>query len=434
MTGCGIVTRLFKGLLLYFCAISGVAYSSTDYIALNIVESSNEKYFQPVVLNGSSLKSLLGNPAMLIAVFASHSNNLKMIPFQIDQKNKNGYFVLGNEKDIPKLTQYDECVFMPVDAGNRVDDIKAAFSEFPGVKNIVEVALQKSSVNTEYVYVASFNGALPSMQGLQDYVQYDVENDVVNATRYQLGFDKEKPVLINTMRFSVNDEYSSNMIKAMRVNHKGVFTFFGLDSEFVRTEQDYTSKMTGYKDGLVRVIRKTENSVRMFWILKSPAFSIDYIMQGGGFSMDNAIDMPFSIGTFFDDVTTDMMMAWREDKNLPVTYLSSKSVKNRAKIDGIMQEDEEQINASGDTEFMLSNDAGSMHVSMKKEKGFNVDHRAYVNDGSGDDFGNIGFHTSKWEDVNNDKVHHMEFDILFMGKDKSMDIDNALNLKEGAVN
>ncbi|MDH5570478.1 MAG: hypothetical protein OEY89_01860 [Gammaproteobacteria bacterium] len=427
-----ILRNLLRFSLLCMMGLSSPSAFSAGYIN-DAVEYSSLSIYKPVVLSGEKLNSLISAPTDSIAVYSVLNKQFRPISFQIDKKDSDGYYtfsediksnnsklsvdeyeILGDYLNNDKLfDENDECVFMMSDAGSKLS--WNARSENIRIKHITEVKLRNDSNYERFVYVVVFDGLNEVSESLHDYVKYDPVHDVISTDTYKIGFSKSTPVLINEMKWINNlSEDGFNFIDGMKVNHNGVLKFFGMRFDFVRNQNDYNSRTSGYKDGLIRVIRKTENNIRMFWGIDSPAFNIDYVAYSHGFSMINAIDLPFSIGTLFDDVTTDMLMAWSDDVSVPLTLVYSDKVKDGAAIDGDMSSRDIAINNSGDQDFIVSNQIGDIKVSLTKEDGFQVKHRVIMLDGAGENYGNVGFHTSNWENVDNDKVHQMLFDVLMI--------------------
>jgi hypothetical protein len=267
-----------------------------------------------------------------------------------------------------------------------------------------------------WVYVKLLNA--PVQFSLQRYINYNPETDSVSTGLYQLGFSRQMPFLVD--RFSWWDksskQWSPDLLDTMKIRHSGkLFGLFG----FGRTHEDYSSKLVAVKVGPVRVIRRTENRVRVFLGLKSPVLYIDYVLAPDGFVMDTLIDIPFSMGLVFSQLETLTTVDWRSEPGLPAMFVSHEKLSGKLPIDGAMSEKKAAFNKIRATSFGIENSLGTMQVRLDIPDNFPIEAFLYLRDevhkpdppeNIAGQFGNVGFKTTGWENIDTE-IKHLLFTV-----------------------
>lgn len=415
----------------------GASETSTSMHHIAIPYSISSPYY-PVVLKGRSLPPLIGSPIGRISFCVIHEGQLKPIPFQIDRRDRKGEFQIPltdkeREKEGRSLfDENDECVFMAADMGKKMEAIPGDFQG--SLTAEIEIADPKTG-QKGWVYAFVFHDRTPE-RAHQDYVSYDLEHDAIENDTYRIAFSKKLPFLVSTLTWKEAEtrRYSPNLADIMKVRHRGkLFHKF----DFLRTQDDYTSKVVAVKDGPVRVIRRTANRVRILWELRTPSIFIDYVCYPNVFYMDTLIDIPFRIGWFFSDVETLMTMDGNDDPAVPQRKVYSKSAPQGLVIDGMMSDAKKAFNASRDPAFVISTFYGLIMVGMDLEKDFPIQYRVYLMDDKTvrdppenipGQFGNLGFLTTNWEALDT-SLHHMIFSVYMV---RNMTAQQGLELLKNA--
>lgn len=375
----------------------------------------------PVVIEVGGLASLTGMPARELQLAVYTGTKLVQIPFQIDQKDKNGLYVFEKESGKKKagknyLNENDEIAFMAFDAG---EEIRTGAYDDNSIIASIKVE-DIDSKNVKWIYILNDESIEAS---LEDYVIYDSEEDAINTDIYRLGFSNDTPFLVNEMKWagSVKGEWSENAVDTMKLKQEG--KLFGV-FDFERNHRDYTSELIAVKDGPIRVIRRTSNKVRILWALKSPEVLIDYIIHKSGFQMDIVIDIPFRIGLVFDDLESIATIDWREvavEKGFTLRHISTQG---EYRIDGKMTDEERQLNEYPDTNMTINSDYGRIEMDMEMTDGSPILKTVfYMDDGAAQDppenvpgqYGNVGFRTYNWEKLTT-ATSHMVFNAHILKK------------------
>ena len=413
-----IIQSLMRFTLILAAFLSQPSIAETSAIPRLIVHASLSSPSLPIILRGSKLASLLGERLSRIHAITNHGGTIEAIPFQIDQRDAKGRYVL-TVKDAgsnPKLDANDEFVFMVSDAGNQISTI-------PG-QTAIEIAItDPQTKEPKWVYIVESMSAENLPTSGKPHVTYDPTRNAIETSTYRIAFSTAQPFLIDSLQWHTDgpNKWSQNMVDTMKVRHYG--KLFG-DIDFTRTQADYKSRVVAVKEGPVRVIRRTLNSVRVIWYLQSPSVNIDYVVYANGFQMDTTIDFPFPLGWFFSDVSTLTTIDWNDDPSLPALRIYGAEMRNGISVNGRMTPEKELFNRNAGQRFAIESSYGLALVSLEIEKNLPIAGRLYLQDDkmSADEpenvpgqFGNVGFITTGWEKVDA-SIHHLLLNAIFLPK------------------
>lgn len=376
----------------------------------------------PVIVRGAEVKALLGAADSKIRAIAKHGNALETIPFQIDKRDASGSYDLVRDAagNPPVLGAADECVFMTADAGERINPLPEQYAQQPAV----EIALVDPKSGTQkwvYLLVTKNGQNLPAAS--KHHVAYDRLRDVIETNTYRIGFSSAQPFIVNSLQWHISgaNKWSPNVLDTMKIRHHG--KLFG-NIDFIRTQDDYLSRIATVKEGPVRVIRRTINSVRVIGYLQSPSVTIDYVAYANGLLMDTTIDFPFPLGWFFSDIKTFTTLDWNDDPGLPGLRIHGGDTPKGLAVDGHMTPEKERFNKVASQRFAVENAHGLLLVQLEMEKSLPVEARLYLQDDRTrtdtpenipGQYGNVGFLTTGWEKVGT-SVQHLLFNVLLLQK------------------
>jgi hypothetical protein len=372
---------------------------------------------QLVVLSGNDLMPLVGTPVRELSMLRASPTGLRPIVFQVDRRDAQGRYIIedaaGAESGDPLLGLHDELVFLASDAGARLSDI----ARHSKTAKLAEIRLGETpGMPPSWVYASNSNDAHP-VRG-NHYIQYNAVSDLITSAAYQLGFDMQLPFLVDVFRWKTDtgEGWSPDIVDTMKIRHRGTFLGF---IPFTRTHRDYSSRLTGVKAGPLRVIRRTENRIRVLWHLKTPAVHIDYVVMPGGFVMDTVIDIPFDVGLFFRGIETLTTVDWNQNPELPDLMVGMPGHHGTAVINGHMSAEKHAFNLLQAHQFTVTSSLGEMLVSLEIPPGAPITPWLYLRDALNEtdppekragQFGNIGFRTTGWEHIDT-QVQHVKFTV-----------------------
>jgi len=271
-------------------------------------EKTLERDLDAVIMKAGDLDSLLGSPIDRLGLLALAHGELEPIPFQIDERDKKDRYVyeLGTEPNPdpdPALDANDELVFMSWDSGDRLDRPL----ELPGAEAAVEIELYDPvDAGMGWVYLVRFDGRPPLSD--RDYVDYDPEGDEIEGERYILGYSKRAPISIGRQLVKPEAGGSGKSIAdRMKIRFQGK-VILGLVQLDIN-EDGFTTEVTGYKDGPVRVLRRTANWQYLWRFIPTPRtyLNTQYFGRMIGYSL--RFHVPFDVHAFLTEpvvrVSTD---------------------------------------------------------------------------------------------------------------------------------
>jgi len=422
-----MVMRLLQLVLLISTLIYLVPVSQADMLASATVTDTPlcRSEHQSIVMTGKQVPALIGLSVQRMALYRWSGRRLQPIVFQIDRRDENDRYILADDAvapaDSPQVIfdRNDELVFVQGDAGQRMP----VQGDVGNQGQLIEIQISDPEQQVQrWVYVRVFDSLIKTSG--KRYIDYFQDSDSVSTGLYQLGFASQAPFLVD--RFNWWDrqgkQWSPDLLDTMKIRHNG--KLFGM-IDFNRTNEDYSSVLVAIKQGPIRIIRRTENRVRVLLGLKTPALYIDYVMAPDGFVMDTMIDIPFTMGMFFSNIETLTTVDWSSAHGLPSMLIKHEQLKEIMPVDGNMSAEKKSFNKIGGKSFGIESQLGVMQVRLDMPDDFPIDTLLYLRDAQHEpdppesiagQFGNIGFRTTGWENIDSE-VHHLRFRVCLYRKD-----------------
>lgn len=424
---------------LLYCLAIGLWVSTADAVEssqLRIVYPIASPYY-PVILRGAQLTPLLGASRVHITAYVHHGDRFAPIPFQIDRRDERGQLLLDDAMPAAlardaHFSVQDECVFMASDLGERGAVPVAELQ----LEKVVEIELRDpKSGQHGWVYLL-VRPDVPSAMPTSGYVRYLADRDALATDTYRLAFSHQMPMLANSVQWfdPRAKAYGINVLDVMKIRHTG--RFLG-GFTFRRGVEDYRSSLVGVRVGPVRVIRRTENSIRVLLGFRSPTITVDYISYAQAILADIRMDVPFRNDWFFSDLVSVTTWDGNDAPDYPASTVYSHSSPDGFRINGQMSAAKRRFNASGDGAFALVNKYGTLLVTMDfpaeepiRRQVYVMDDRAALDppDNIHGQFGNIGFRMTGWEKLARG-THHLTYRAMLI---KDVTVQQGLSLLEDA--
>lgn len=424
-------TILIVSIWLY-CASAAVASTPVTTLAIDYPIASP---YYPVILRGAQLAPLLGEHRANIVAYIFHGGRRSMVPLQIDRRDAHGQLLLDDAMPAalaraPQFTAEDECVFMAGDLGER------APTQTADAGKTVELVLHDAKTNQRGRVYLVVEPTAPAASAPPSYVHYLAVQDALQSATYRLGFSRAMPMLAQSLQWFDPQlkTYGVNLIDTMKIRHYG--RFLGGFS-FRRGVEDYRSVLVGIRSGPVRVIRRTENSIRVLLGFRSPTITVDYIGYAHAILADIRLKVPFRPDWFFSDLVSITTWDGNDTPDYPPSHVYSRSVPQGFTIDGHMNDAKRRFNDSGDSAFALVNRYGTLLVTMDFAADEPIRRAVYlVDDRSVPDppenvpgqFGNLGFRMTGWEKLARG-THHLTYRALLIN---GVSVSEGLRLLEDA--
>jgi hypothetical protein len=296
--------------LLFMCmALPSVAFSAEEgtpsprfgqgdgYRAKNI-----ERTVDPVISKGKEMPGLKGLFLEGFRLFAFHDNRWEPIPFQIDEIDEDGLYVLplgkrpnedkGKGQLPERLDDNDELVFMAMDFGDKAPKGKWPVKEGHGVE--IEV---RDPITGGKGWTYLFWSKNPPPRSDRDYVRFDPREDRVYAECYTLGYSTAKDLVYTTFLTVAPKGGGTGTELLDRINIRFSATILLKSITFSRNEDDFVSEVIAYKDGPVRVMRRVANSIRLVLGIQSPKIIAYSVYYRDAIETPNILHLPVGLGS-----------------------------------------------------------------------------------------------------------------------------------------
>ncbi len=235
----------------------------------------------PLVVSGDLLPVFDNVPIENLRLLAHDGRSLKVIPFQVDERDPEGEFIFtkgpaaGRDEDKGRFDYNDEIVFLAQDTG-----AKALPDEWAGLGDMgAEIVINdpQDPSRKGWVYLIHFPQHPPPLS-TTDYVHYSPGREIVRSDYYTLKYKPGAPFYMDIICPESAGGNGQDFFDRVKVR-LSVDAFFHL-LHIQKTEEDFKSRVMGWKDGPVRVLRRVENYFRILFNLSSPSiFSVNEYYQ-----------------------------------------------------------------------------------------------------------------------------------------------------------
>ena len=257
--------RKFHFPLLVLCLLSILALAVVSVTAAG-GQKSLQRSEDQIIVAGRTLPAAMGWPIAQVRAFRFAQGQAVPIPFQIDEKLKNGKYALtaGNDRqaDDGVFDDNDELVFMASDTGDQ--GAKSALPNQPTA--VAELTISDPADGGKaWVYLARYETNPPPLS-TGDYVVYDNTRTFIDTLRYQMGFHQQ--ALLSIGHLSVKPAGggdNTDIVDRLKVRFSA--TTLGGMVKIEKNENEFVSRTLGWIDGPVRIVRATANQM-MLWKIK----------------------------------------------------------------------------------------------------------------------------------------------------------------------
>ncbi len=296
-----------------------VAFTATVILTLVSSEASAYIHTAPIVIKGDSIKRAARYPIWMYRLYKTDKDGVaKQIPFQIDEINQWGDYVLDRGKVINKFSGngvfdfQDELAFMGDDVGEVV--VPKTFPENKKPSLVYEIkfdpppALKNMKLNRGAVYLGVFFSEAPKINESTYYVVFDPEAGEVTSSRYKYKFNPKNYLVTRSVEMldrkkSVKDVTSSEplidsstfFMKAdlkyfltLKANHDSINSDLeaykvGPIRSIVRVTFYYKFLKINFELGMYTEVSFFANSVILPAVMYSPVDGAKSLNRGSGF-------------------------------------------------------------------------------------------------------------------------------------------------------
>ncbi len=225
------------------------------------------------------------------------AGTLQPIPFQIDERDEQGLLALPNgpqpsQDESPGVfDDNDLLVFSARDLGERA-----------AVTGAAEIQVTDPLTGAKRWGYLRLDAAAPP--DTRTDVEYDPRGQTIHARHYSLTLGTHVPTGFSFM--NGNGTYGRNLLDRLKARVTA-HVFWGL-LQFHRTEDDVTSRLVAWKSGPVRVIHRSELSVRLGFGLSPPKIVAEDFYTADFLESPVIVQLPFDLRYVFGDLTVRIFL------------------------------------------------------------------------------------------------------------------------------
>ncbi len=332
-----------------------IAVVSLSFITVTTAARAHDvpgfnRRFDPVIIQGAMLAPFLSdniNNLRLYRIVSRHGEKeIELVPFQIDERNEHGDWIFNFNKQgnpVPlkrtSLAPQDELVFMAKDAGAGLKGGRLNMHE----ARVMEIQLTDPVDDARaYVYLALFKDDPPPLSPVH-YIKYDPKDDRVSATLYTMAFSKKAPLSYDYYEIpeSAGGE-GMNIFDGFKMRLDINTVLFNIH----RDEDDFKSRLVGYIQGPVRVIRRVANSMDIMLGIQSPSVLSDSMYYYDFFQFPTVVDIPIDLQRLYVVKKARLVTTTDFNHNALGMYFYNSNNPKGLKITGTMSKTQEELNRS----------------------------------------------------------------------------------------
>jgi hypothetical protein len=318
-----------------------------------------------IIVRGRELRKTRNEKISNLSLFSSIAGEINPIPFQVDEVNPEGEWVLpmispsfkdrsievDRDDDNGHLDENDELVFMVRDSGDRL----APDHYPPGAVAVDEIRLEDPIDGAlAWVYLCSFSGKPPLSN--VDYVIYQPlldKMEQVNSSNFKIIYTPELPNSPSSLSIPGSKNILDRMKFRMQVKILGI--------PFSLEEADFSGELSLYKDGPIRVIRRIRSAIQLTKTFRTPSAAIESVLY------DNASIVPFRIKIlvsmkWFKKILQIKTRVGADFQNMHGWQVLTNVDPRWLRVDGKMDETEMGIKGEGFNWFLAKGPEGAFMI------------------------------------------------------------------------
>lgn len=212
----------------------------------------------PVVIHTSLLGRLSDHRTSSYRLYAAQSGDIEPIPFQFDERGRDGQLVLANDGADDEFTfdDDDELAFMAKDSGDRVDA-----DRLPGDAALeIEVA-DAGRGERGWAYLVHFSGPAPPRSPIR-YAVFDAARNEVRARFYEVCYSRDQGNFVTGLSVAAAAGGTGRrLVDRMRIRISPTFSLLFTTWTLSLTEKSFLVTNEAVKNGPVRAVRRVRESL-----------------------------------------------------------------------------------------------------------------------------------------------------------------------------
>jgi len=219
------------------------------------------RFHDPVIVNTGILTGLPTRDTAGYRLYGLRDGQLLPIPFQFDERDGMGEIVFGETtaQSEFRFDENDELVSMAKDTGDRI-----ATESLPATSDAaVEIEVTDPVTRARgWAYLLHFSGSLPRSSPVT-YVRFDAETNQARTTLYRVDSYPGRNFFTGLRIAPALGGTDEDILERITLRVHPTFSIFLSTWSPLFTEEDFSVRIDGVKNGPIRAIRRARVSLNL---------------------------------------------------------------------------------------------------------------------------------------------------------------------------
>jgi|CXWL01.1.fsa_nt_gi hypothetical protein len=219
------------------------------------------RFHDPVVMNTSMLMGLPTRNTVGYRLYSAHQDILSPIPFQFDERDERGEMVFSETaaQSEFQFDENDELVFMAKDTGDRIaTELLPAMSDAA-----VEIEVTDPVTRARgWAYLLYFPGSMPPSSPVT-YARFDAEANQARTLFYTVDNYPGRNFFTGLRIAPARGGTDEDILERIKLRVHPTFSMFLSTWSPLFTEEDFSVRIDGVKNGPVRAVRRARVALNL---------------------------------------------------------------------------------------------------------------------------------------------------------------------------
>ena len=248
----------------------------------------------PVIVKTGILTGLPTRDTAGYRLYSVQQSHLSPIPFQFDEMDGTGEIVFSETaaKNEFRFDENDELVFMAKDTGDRI-----ASESLPATSDAaVEIEVTDPVTRARgWAYLLHFSGRMP-LSSPVTYARFDAGANQARTLLYMVDYYPGRNFFTGLRIAPAAGGTDENILERMKLRLHPTFSLFLSTWSPLFTEEDFSVRIDGVKNGPVRAIRRVRQSLNLGrFFPEMPGGTVYTYYYASSFTISSIFSVPWVV-------------------------------------------------------------------------------------------------------------------------------------------
>lgn len=242
------------------CVCAGLFFGGVNLASAQEAKTLTRLH-DPVIVKTAQLRELPTRATAGYRLYSVQQGHLTPIPFQFDERDSGGDIVFNDTETNGefRFDDNDELVFMVKDTGDRIGPELLPATSDATIE--IEVA-DPVDGGRGWAYLLHFSQHIPASSPVT-YATFDAKSNRVRALYYMVDYFPGRNFFTGLRITPAAGGTGENILERMKLRVHPTFSVLVTTWSPLFTEEDFTVRIDGVKNGPVRAIRRVRQSLNL---------------------------------------------------------------------------------------------------------------------------------------------------------------------------